>query len=160
MERELVLKGKGTRDWTVAQQKELLETGKISGFEGQHIRNVSKYPDQAGNPGNIQFLHYLEHLYGAHQGNFRNDTDGYYDYKTGEIIPVGDGDFEIPVVTLKNRYKASGAEDGLDLGREFGYDRKEDYIESRKRHKGEKSTYNFWEGKPGFGQECDESGDQ
>ncbi len=146
-EKELVLQGKGTRDWTVAQQKELLETGCISGFEGQHMKNVSSHPELAGDRRNIQFLHYLEHLYGAHGGDFRNDTEGYYDTTKGEMIPFeGDDIPEIPVMNLTDRYIPD--EGGLVniLGREFGYKRKEDFLDSREKHKEEKSTYNFWNG--------------
>ena len=75
-ERELVIKrGRGTRAWTAKQKKELIETGKVKGFEGHHINNVKEHPDLAGNPDNIKFLKRSEHLQ-EHGGNFRNETHG------------------------------------------------------------------------------------
>lgn len=35
-EKELVQNGRGTRDWSVAQQAELDEYGRVTGFEGSH----------------------------------------------------------------------------------------------------------------------------
>ena len=43
------------------------------------MKSVSLYPEYAGEPCNIQFLTEEEHLYGAHQGNYHNLTNGYYD---------------------------------------------------------------------------------
>ncbi|MGS0747491.1 RHS repeat-associated core domain-containing protein [Halpernia sp. GG3] len=74
-ERELARQGKSTRNWTKAELKELEETGKVKGYQGHHINNVNHYPEQAGNPNNIEFLTPSEHL-DAHGGNFRNETSG------------------------------------------------------------------------------------
>lgn len=83
-EHELVLKGQGTRDWTEAQQKDILdpEKGKAyddygRAFEGQHMKSVEKYPEYQGNPDNIQFLTKTEHLE-AHKGNWKKPTNWYY----------------------------------------------------------------------------------
>lgn len=77
-EQELVKStGAGTRNWTQAQIDELLSTGKVKGFFGHHMQSVSGFPDLAGNPDNIQFLSYAEHLL-AHGGNWRNITYGRY----------------------------------------------------------------------------------
>lgn len=65
-EKERVLKGIGTRDWTVGQQAELIKYRRVTGFEGQHMKNASSYPVFPGNTDNIQFVTYEEHLYGAH----------------------------------------------------------------------------------------------
>ena len=90
-ERLLVLQGKGTRDWTVSQQEELIRTGKVSGFEGSHMLDVSSNPSEASNPDNIQFLTYEEHIIGAHDSNTRNPTTGWFDPDTGETTPINPG---------------------------------------------------------------------
>ena len=70
--------GKGiSRQWTDDEIVELLNTGKIKGYQGHHMRSVKGYPELAGDPNNIQFLTPLEHLL-AHGGNFRNITHGRY----------------------------------------------------------------------------------
>lgn len=81
-EQELVREGKGTRDWTIEEQKELLESGSVDGYEGHHMKSVSLYPKYAGDADNIQFLSTDEHLNGAHQGSYHNATNGYYDPET------------------------------------------------------------------------------
>ena len=55
--------------------KELLDTGKVKGFVGHHMKSVKGYPSLAGDPNNIQFLTRAEHLL-AHGGNWRNITHG------------------------------------------------------------------------------------
>lgn len=56
-ERELVnIADIGTRDWTVAEKKELLETGRISGYEGRYInQKLGDNPRLATNADNIVF---------------------------------------------------------------------------------------------------------
>ena len=132
LEEERVLRGKGTRDWSVSQQAELLEYGKISGFEGQHMKSVSLFPEFAGDPNNIQFLSYSEHYYGAHDNNWKNATNGRFIPKTGTFEEF-DGDElpAIPEIDLTDRYDPSQYEFTLALGREFGYGRREDYAASR-----------------------------
>jgi len=94
-EKELVeTTGKGTREWTEAETQELLTTGKVKGYEGQHMKSAEAYPDQAGDPNNIQFLKgrnmdVNEHL-DAHGGNYKNPTNGYYDPQTGKFIEFDD----------------------------------------------------------------------
>ena len=139
-EKQLVLEGKGTRNWTVAQQAELIKYGSISGFEGQHMLNVANYPEHAGNPDNIQFLTYEEHFYGAHGGDFHNETNGRFDPETGRMIEYANG--ELPatrIINLTDRYDPSQYDLTTLLGREQGYNRREDIRESRVRHQGEKS---------------------
>ena len=82
-ERAYVAKGMGTRNWTQDEQKELLETGRVSGYEAHHMSSVSKDPQNADNPDNIQFLTHDEHL-AAHDGNYQNAAKGYYDPDTGK----------------------------------------------------------------------------
>ena len=73
-EQELVSEGKGTRDWSPEQQKDILnpelgkaydETGRA--FEGQHMKSAEEYPEYQADPNNIQFLTREEHLE-AHMG--------------------------------------------------------------------------------------------
>lgn len=145
-EKELVLQGKGTRDWTVAQQHELLSTNPphISGFEGQHMKDVSTYPEYASDPNNIQWLTYEEHIIGAHKTKTTNSTNGYFDTKTGEIIPFKDDEKpSVPIIELTDKYDPSQEEFVSKLGRSFGYGRKEDRAISKERHKGEKSNRHF-----------------
>lgn len=93
-ERQLVLEGKGTRDWTEEQQLEIIELGKAFdddgiAFEGQHMKSVEAYPEHQGNPDNIQLLSKAEHL-AAHKGDFRNPTNWYYDPVSFEFNDFGD----------------------------------------------------------------------
>lgn len=102
-ERELVKQGKGTRNWSKEEREELLSTGKVSGYEGHHMKSVSLYPEHAGNSKNIQFLNEEEHLNGAHQGNYHNLTNGYYDPETGKMNEFKKDELrEVPVKNLEN----------------------------------------------------------
>lgn len=40
-EKERVKNDQGTRDWSPSQQKELLQRGAVSGYEGHHMKSVS-----------------------------------------------------------------------------------------------------------------------
>ena len=110
-EKERVLEGKGTRDWTPEQQKDIIETGKAydadgRAFEGQHMKSVNKYPEYQGDPDNIQFLTRDEHL-AAHNGSWQNETNWYYDPNTGEKHDFGDGIFEpCKVINLREPIKS------------------------------------------------------
>lgn len=103
-EQELVQEGKGTREWTPEQQQDILEKGKAydengKAFEGQHMKSAERYPEYQGEPGNIQFLTRAEHLE-AHDGNWRNPTNWYYNPVTREKIDFGEGPF-IPCEIIK-----------------------------------------------------------
>lgn len=94
-EYRLVLGGRGTRDWTEAQQRDILENGKAydeqnRAFEGHHMKSVEKYPRYQGDPDNIQFLSKEEHL-DAHSGSWQNPTNGYYDPVTKRYLDFGRG---------------------------------------------------------------------
>ena len=96
-EQELVQEGKGTREWTPKQQQDILEKGKAYdddgvAFQGQHMKSAEMYPEYQGDPGNIQFLTRAEHLE-AHNGNWRNPTNWYFNPLTKEKIDFGDGPF-------------------------------------------------------------------
>ena len=76
-ERALVASGKpGSRQWTRAEKAQLVDTGKVKGYEGHHINNVQDNPSLAGNPNNIKFVNgRAEHL-AEHGGNYANPTSG------------------------------------------------------------------------------------
>lgn len=96
-EQELVQEGKGTREWTPQQQQDILEKGKAYdddgiAFQGQHMKSAEMYPEYQGDPGNIQFLTRAEHLE-AHNGNWRNPTNWYFNPVTKGKFNFGDGPF-------------------------------------------------------------------
>ena len=85
----LIKEGKGTRDWTPDQQREWLQTGKCHDIKGHHMKDVSTYPEYAGEKNNIQMLTSKEHL-AAHRGDYKNTTNGYYNPDTGRIKDFGE----------------------------------------------------------------------
>lgn len=100
-EQQLVREGNGTRDWTPEQQKDILKRGKAydnngKAFEGQHMRSAEVHPEYQGSPDNIQFLTRAEHLE-AHDGDWRNPTNWYFDPVAKEKLDFGDG----PVIPCK-----------------------------------------------------------
>ena len=105
-EQKLVQEGKGTREWTPEQQRQILEIGKAldddgEAFEGHHMKNVKNHPDYAGDPENIQFLTKVEHKE-AHKGSFNNSTNWYYNPETREYKEVGSSILEpCEVIKLK-----------------------------------------------------------
>ncbi len=127
-ERELVSIGKGTRDWSEEQQREILEgrcardeNGKA--FEGHHMMNAEAHPELQGDSGNIQFLTRSEHL-SAHGGSWRNPTSGYYDPATGvtrhfendAYSPCVVIDLSSPVVVIdKTREMPNGVDEGIGI---------------------------------------------
>lgn len=92
--RELVRKGRGTRQWTVKEQKELLRIGRVKGYQGHHMKSVAMHPEYAAEPRNNQFLSSRkennEHLK-AHRGDYRNESDGRYNVRTEKIRAMKDG---------------------------------------------------------------------
>lgn len=98
-EQELVSEGKGTRDWSQDQQKDILDPDKGKAydengraFEGQHMKSAAEYPEYQGDPDNIQFLTREEHLE-AHKGSWQNPTNWYYNPETKEFIDFGDNKY-------------------------------------------------------------------
>lgn len=93
-ERELVRKGRGARQWTVKEQKELLRTGRVKGYQGHHMKSVAMHPEYAAEPRNIQFLSSRkennEHLK-AHRGDYHNESDGRYNVRTEKTRAMKDG---------------------------------------------------------------------
>ena len=110
-ENRLVLEGKGTRDWTPQQQKDIIEKGKAydsdgRAFEGHHMKSAEAYPEFQGDPNNIQFLTRAEHK-AAHGGDFHNATNGYYDPLMdltiefdGELVPCNVIELRNPVYVV------------------------------------------------------------
>lgn len=95
-EQQLVQEGKGTRDWTKEQQKDILDPDKGKAydengraFEGQHMKSAAEYPEYQGDPDNIQFLTREEHLE-AHKGSWQNPTNWFYNPETKEFVDFGD----------------------------------------------------------------------
>ena len=103
-ERERVLRGCGTRDWSVSEQRELIDKSKVSGYEVQHMKSVKEYPQYAGVVENTQFLTHEEHL-DAHRHDYHNATNGFYDPKTGEMTEFDEEGLEpAPVMELSEKY--------------------------------------------------------
>ncbi len=128
-ERRLVMQGRGTRDWTVSQQEELIRTGKVSGFEGSHMLDASSNPAEANNPDNIQFLTHDEHFYGAHNENYRNPTTGRFDPATGNTDTIHPRQLphrEQVAFELSNRFDYTQLDLAQQLGPSFGYGRGSD----------------------------------
>ena len=105
-EQQLIRKGKGTRDWTPEQQQSILDRGKAysddgRAFEGHHMKSAEKYPEYQGDSENIQFLSRPEH-FSAHDGNFQNSTNGYFDPCTCTTRDFGLNKYEpCAVIELK-----------------------------------------------------------
>ena len=93
-EQKLVAEGKGTRDWSQDQQRNILDSDKGKAydengraFEGQHMKSAAEYPEYQGDPANIQFLTRDEHLE-AHKGSWQNPTNWYYNPETKEFVDL------------------------------------------------------------------------
>lgn len=104
-EQKLVAEGKGTRDWSQDQQKDILDPDKGKAyddngraFEGQHMKSAAEYPEYQGDPDNIQFLTKDEHLE-AHKGSWQNPTNWYYNPETKEFMDFGENK-PIPCATI------------------------------------------------------------
>ena len=88
-ERELVRQGKGHRQWTLPQQAEMLEKGRVSGFDGSHILSAHQYPEYAGDYKNIQLIPTIAHTKGVHDEHFQEDVlEGLFNEETGLITPL------------------------------------------------------------------------
>lgn len=122
-EREAILNGTCTRDWTPEQIENIMaiseKTGKMrikagkapamdengvvlidkkrnKSYYGHHMIDVSTHPEYAGDWRNIQALTYDEHYDGAHPNHdTKTPTVGYYDVegKTTIVIDVDAEDF-------------------------------------------------------------------
>ena len=106
-EQFLVQDGKGTREWSPEQQKDILDRGKAyddngKAFEGHHMKSAERYPEYQGDYQNIQFLSRAEH-FAAHGGNFQNPANGYYNPITRITVDFGEGKYiACEIFELKN----------------------------------------------------------
>jgi hypothetical protein len=106
-EQQLVREGKGTRDWTPEQQRDILDKGKAyddngKAFEGHHMKSAENFPEYQGDSGNIQFLTRAEH-FSAHNRNFQNPTNGFFNPYTGETKDFGSNRYEpCEIIKLSN----------------------------------------------------------
>lgn len=133
-ERELVLAGKGTRDWDEEQQLEIIELGKVYddegfAFAGQHMKSVAAHPEHQGNPNNIQLLSNSEHL-DAHKGKWQNPTNWYYNpdvlpdtpeekkYKDfGDADPIAPEPIKLSSpIAVERKSITDGVSDGVNEG--------------------------------------------
>jgi len=111
-ERKLIKQGQGTRNWTTQEQIEIMNfkpsggerknaaaptygQGKsseygmnYSKYEGQHMKSAEAYPNYQDDCNNIQALRRDEHQQ-AHNGDFRNPTNWYYNPENGHITNFG-----------------------------------------------------------------------
>ena len=106
-EKKLVAAGKGTRDWSQKEQREILSKGKAAGYQGHHMKSVDGHNAKAGESSNIQFLTRSEHL-AAHKGNYRNNTNGYYDPATGKSLSRNAGKPTGTSITQSSFRRSSG----------------------------------------------------
>lgn len=121
-EKELVQEGKGTREWTSQQQQDIMDKGKAYdkdgvSFQGQHMKSAEVYPDYQGVAENIQFLTKAEHLE-AHDGNWRNPTNWYFNPITKEKTDFGDGKF-IPCEIIQLAEPIGNIQIEKDIKKEF-----------------------------------------
>ena len=109
MERQMVKNGNpGSVNWTAAQRKELLEKGKVSGYEGDHINTVNGNVELAADHRNIQFLTEAAHTK-RHQ-----DAGGYRVPISGEAMIDRTLGGALP--DLATPYAKSWSDTAYDLG--------------------------------------------
>jgi len=78
---EAVKNGTSKYNWTREELKQLLTNGKVTGYDGCHIVDVSVNPSLAGDPNNIIFLKKYESFPGevchfmVHNGNWKNPSN-------------------------------------------------------------------------------------
>lgn len=134
-ERELVMHGKGSRDWTASQQEELIQTGKVSGFEA-HFINASghdhsmedlsfKEQSKLYDINNVQFVTQWEHDAVHTENKITYASEGLIDTKTGELVTNGLGQVpdKRPIINLTDTIDSSQANLLDKLGASFGYGR-------------------------------------
>lgn len=56
-ERDALRNGVPTsRDWAQLEVEDILKTGSASGYDGEYVRDVERYPELAEDPFNIRFV--------------------------------------------------------------------------------------------------------
>lgn len=73
---DVIMGGKGSADWNAAERAELVDTGKVRGYEGHHINSVAEQPASQVNPDNVAFVRGRKEHLARHDGDFRNPTTG------------------------------------------------------------------------------------
>ena len=122
-ERRLVAAGGGTREWTQAERTQLLQRGRVEGYEGHHRNTVNGNPiSMARDPRNVEFVTVQEHR------EIHRSAGGYRQPITGQsLITRGVGGLQgLSVVTgiLSGRIRT----DNLDnlIADIFGWQSRED----------------------------------
>lgn len=101
----LVKQGKGSREWDLYQQHELLTTGRVKGFIGHHIQSVSKHPELACEVNNIQFLTREEHKQ-THLNNWKYSLQSAFNTRTKSVFLSGTNSAKNRVeINLKEKYQ-------------------------------------------------------
>jgi hypothetical protein len=107
-EKNLVAHGRGTRDWSINEQEHLLRRGKVENYQGHHMKSVKTFPEQARNPKNIQFLSRKEHLEGAHNAKYKNQSNGYFNPNSGAMENFNGKELKpVPVQKLTKQYNSN-----------------------------------------------------
>lgn len=136
-EQQLVREGKGTRDWTPEQQRDILDRGKAyddngKAFEGHHMKSAEMFPEYQGDFENIQFLTRSEHFL-AHNRNFQNPTNGFFNPRTGETKDFGSNKY-IPceIIKLSEPVYIKNKAENVDSNKEESKDtiKKDDVVTS------------------------------
>ena len=74
---DILMGGTGSENFTPEQRAEILERGRVRGFEGHHIKNVANNKVHQANPDNIKFYGSREdHVEIGHNGDVNNPSDG------------------------------------------------------------------------------------
>ena len=136
-EQQLVREGKGTRDWTPEQQRDILDRGKAyddngKAFEGHHMKSTEMFPEYQGDCENIQFLTRSEHFL-AHNRNFQNPTNGFFNPHTGETKDFGSNKY-VPceIIKLSEPVYIKNKAENVDSNKEKSKDtiKKDDVVTS------------------------------
>lgn len=131
-ERQLVLNGNGTRDWTQEQQRSIIDKGKAydengKAFEGHHMKSAEAHPEYQGEADNIQFLSRSEHQE-AHGGSFQNPTNGYYDPRRQETKAFEEEGYEpCPVIELSDPVQNISMDELYNQGDTLGDEQRSEY---------------------------------
>ena len=74
---DIQMGGSGSENFTLEQRAEILDRGRVRGFEGHHIKNVANHKIHQANPDNIKFYSSREeHIELGHDGDAHNPSDG------------------------------------------------------------------------------------
>lgn len=103
MEKQLIKAGKdGSVEWTDSQKKELLEFGRVKGYDGHHIFNAKHNRSLAGNQSNIVFMSKADHI------DLHSANGGTHKPTSGKLIDRTDGG-RLPLLADKDGYAIKAA---------------------------------------------------